>query len=156
MFGFVVSWFLGSLVLIISWCRSCKVPKFPRFGNSFNVLEKIFITYYQTPISCFQEDIDRILKMFKIFKTYLQNFPAHVFLTISKLPQTISNNLTFPKITCSRKGSGFSRIILSVLVSPKMNNISIGSHGHVPKSKNHNNDGFLSFPERNRKVTNPN
>ena len=41
----------------------------------------------------------------------------------------------------------FSWIIWSVLVSPKMNNIDLGSHGHVQKSRNHGHEGFQCCSE---------
>ena len=45
----------------------------------------------------------------------------------------------------------FSLIVWSVLVSPKMDNIGFGSRGHVPKSENHKNEGFLGFHKINPK-----
>ena len=36
----------------------------------------------------------------------------------------------------------FSWIVLNVLVSPKINNIGFGVHGHVRKSRNHENEEF--------------
>ena len=33
-------------------------------------------------------------------------------------------------------------IVLSVLVSPKINNVGVGGSGHVQKSQNHENKGF--------------
>ena len=36
----------------------------------------------------------------------------------------------------------FSWIMWSVLVSPKVNHIGFGAHGHVQKSQNHRNEGF--------------
>ena len=51
--------------------------------------------------------------------------------------------------------SDFSWIVWGVLVSPKINNIGFGSHGHVQKSRNHENEGFRFLPSPNWKVTSP-
>ena len=42
--------------------------------------------------------------------------------------------------------------MLSVLVSPEIDNIGFGSHGHVRKSENHANDGFLGSPQKKLKM----
>ena len=36
-------------------------------------------------------------------------------------------------------------------MSPKINKIGFGSHGHVRKSENHENDGFSGSPKRKLK-----
>ena len=36
-------------------------------------------------------------------------------------------------------------------MSPKINNIGVGTHGHVPKSENLENDGFSVLPEMSPK-----
>ena len=46
---------------------------------------------------------------------------------------------------------GFSWIILSVLVSPKINHIGFGAQGHVRKSRNHEHEGFHDFSIVKRK-----
>ena len=77
--GLVVSWFRGVLVyvvffvvllifnFVVSCCsgfKSFKVSEIQRFENHLMFL-KILIPYYQISISCFQEDIDPISKIFK-------------------------------------------------------------------------------------------
>ena len=58
---FLGFWFLGFKV---SWFLGFKAPKFQIFKKPFHVLKGF---HYQILISCFQDDIDPI---FKIFKNY--------------------------------------------------------------------------------------
>ena len=58
----------------------------------------------------------------------------------------ISPNILFPEMVWH-----FSGIILSVLVSPKLEIIGFGSHGHVRKSEDHEDEGFSGFTKMNPK-----
>ena len=40
-------------------------------------------------------------------------------------------------------------------MSPEIDDIGFGSHGHVEKSENHENEGFPGFPKKIREVTSP-
>ena len=50
---------------------------------------------------------------------------------VSITKNAISESVLSPKIIFLSKGWGFSGIIWGVLVSPKINNIGVGAHGHV-------------------------
>ena len=52
----------------------------------------------------------------------------------------------FPKNMMLLNELGFSWIIWRVPGFPKINNIRFGSHGHVRKARNHENDGFSVSP----------
>ena len=49
-----------------------------------------------------------------------------------------------------------SWIFWGILGSPRIDFIALGSHGHVQKSRNHENEGFRFLPQPNRKVISPN
>ena len=78
-------------------------------------------------------------------ETGLQEFPARVF-------YKMFNILDFQKFEIPKHTMFFAMIwILSwavwgVLVSPKTNHIGFGSHGHVQKSWNYQNEEFSSSP----------
>ena len=63
--GFFVSWSLGFKVPKIQSCKISNIQRFKQQYNSFNVFWQILIICYQIFISCFVEDIDPILKIFK-------------------------------------------------------------------------------------------
>ena len=133
----LVSWLLGFLV---SWFRSFE---FQSFNISLKLCWKVLIPCYHNSISCFLEDIDPIFKIFKnlldgssglfgprLFHCPFQSFDFHL--------------LNFQKYYFWQLL--FSHIIYGILVPPKMNNIGLGSHGHVRKSPKPGNKEFSSSP----------
>ena len=121
---------------------------------------KILTPYYQNCHFLFWIDIDRILKTFKKYHfVFLINIDpifkiSKNLFEFSDIFQHVPNfglptRLYFPKEMFGM--NWFSRNMLSILGSPKINNICLGSHGHVPKSDNHGNDGFSGFPKKNHK-----
>ena len=67
--GFLFSWFLGFLVswfpgFLVAWLLGSNVTKFQHFKMNLMFVWKILIPSYPKCISCFQEDIDPIFKIF--------------------------------------------------------------------------------------------
>ena len=111
------------------------------------LLWKIMIPYYQISISCFLEDIDPVFKIIQKWISRIFRAPSFPFVsTVS-----ISQILRLPENIFVEIDSVFSRVIWSLLVSPKRNHIGFGSRGHVQKSEHHENDGFSGFPKMKSK-----
>ena len=80
------------------------------------------IQYYQKIISCFLEDIDPIIKIFKhCLRIAWRSVPVS-----SNLLFGISEILKLPKII-NESESGLFMICLNILVSPKINTIGFGT-----------------------------
>ena len=136
------SWFLGFLV---SWFLGFKVSKFQNFKIYFMFSENISIPYYQISISCSQEDIDPIFKIFK------KQFGRIVMIVRCPSFPTFSEHVGFPFLRFTKHMMfemlwDFSWIVWSIMGSHKTNNIGIGARGHVRKLRTHWNEGFKIFP----------
>ena len=59
--------------------------------------------------------------------------------------------LDLPKLRFLKMSWDCSWTIWNVLVSPKINNIGFGSHGHVHQVQEPYNEGFSSFPKMSPK-----
>ena len=126
--SFLVSRFQSFLVLKSQSFKDAKTS---------NILWKISIPYYQISMSCFLADTDPI---FKIFKNLLDGSSGwHVSFPACS---TCSTHLIFSKWYLGKVIWEFSLgDFKSILVSPKINNMGFGSHGHVRKARYHENGG---------------
>ena len=121
--SFLVSRFESVLVFLVSTFQSFNEPILPK--TLFHVLWKILIPY-----SRFSKTTRRIFSCCS----------ASVFPNMFKISDFQNADIyatdTFQNVF------GFSWIIWSILVSPKINNIGFGAQGHVKKSRIHRNEGF--------------
>ena len=103
-------------------------------------------------IAGFLEYIDPI-SILNNYQMDIQDFPTPAFSNVFRIFDIqdfeISPNHMF------EKWFGISWIIWSHLVSPKLNIIGFGSHGHLQKSEKHEKDRFSVYPKWNPKVTPP-
>ena len=114
--------FLGFLV---SSFQSFKVSKTLKHLTFLEDIEPILPNF---PFMFFN-DIDPIFKMFKEILDGSSGFPGPRL--FQKTKTTNSKILIFPKIILFKMIWYVSCICWSILVSPKINNIGSGSHGHV-------------------------
>ena len=76
---------------------------------------------------------------FKHLQHWLSGFPdTHPF---HKFQKNDFQNFEMYRNNNFRKWFGFSWNFKSIPGSPKINNIGFGAHGHVPKSRKHENEG---------------
>ena len=138
--GFSVSWFLG---LLVSSFQSFRVPKIQGFINHLMFLEDIDPISPSFHFMLFWKILIPYPRFSRTYWTYLRNFLAPVFSIKIRMPGL--QKIRFPNIICLKTIRDVSWIIWSILVSPKMNNIGFGSHGHVRKSPNHENEGLWAL-----------
>ena len=114
-----------------------------RDSETFNIYWNPLFPYYQMSISCFLEDIDPI---FKISKNLLDGSSEIVGLVFSNIFKNINfQHFEVYKHTTVQKLFGFFLGSFKASWCPK-DNIGFGSHGHVPKSRNHKNERVHGFP----------
>ena len=119
-FLFVGRWFLGFQILMFSK-NACYI------SPNFHVM--------------LLRDIDLISMILMICFADLHHFSARVFSTFDI--SWVSNMFIFIKTICFfEKVPGFLGDLLGILVSPKTKIVGCGGSGHVPKSRNHGNEGF--------------
>ena len=75
----------------------------------------------------------------------LWNVLVPVFSELFK--KTMSHTLELPQIIFSKMFLDLSSILLNNLVAPKIEIIDLGGHGHVQKTKSHENEKFLEAPK---------
>ena len=97
------------------------------------------------PISCFLEDIDPIFKLFKSILDGSSVLFGPVFSEMSK--QHEFQDFEISKNMFSNTVSRVFLIFLESFGGFKVKKIGFGSHGHVPKSEKHGNEGFSGFPK---------
>ena len=74
----------------------------------------------------------------------LHDFPVPACSNFPKF--WFSKFMGFPKLIHLGNALECSWVCLSILVSPKINNIGLGAQVHVSKSRNHENEGVEEFP----------
>ena len=118
----------------------------------FHVLWKILVPYSRFPIHVFL----KILIPYSIPTFHFMLFDRYWSELIKQIFRIVRSQ-SFPKIKCRcsicwefKKWKWFgicSWIIWSNLVGPKLKIIGLGSHGHVPKSGNHEHEGVFWFSQ---------
>ena len=107
--SFLVSWFQSFKAPWLQSSRSFKDPK------TLNICWKIVTPSYHKTISCFLEEIDPV---YKIFKQLRRTFTVPIFSNIFKIDDF--QNVEISRHDIRSIDLGFSWIIWSVLVSPKI------------------------------------
>ena len=117
---------------------------FLELQQDLECFQKTLVPYYKMSISCFLEDMDLISKIFTIMLDGPSGcFGAHVLDNVSCFGFPIF--LRFTKLLLFQSPVCFS-ICVGILVSPQIKGIGLGAHGHVPKSRNHRNEGCWRIP----------
>ena len=91
-----------------------------------------------------------LIEITKILKnlTDHQDLSAHIF------PPKICFQISH-RFEISQNQISVGMVLDFPLISPKINNIGFGSHGHVRNSENYENEGLSNFPKMNPKNTGP-
>ena len=140
--GFLVCWFLGFLVSWFlgfrgSWFLGFKIQKsFNVSKDILSILPNVHFMFFDRYWSHIQHLQDFIKRIFIIF--WCQSFP--------KLTRKDFQNCEIYKKICFKRPTDCSRLFLGVLVSPKIKLIDFGAQGHVPKPRNHRNEGLGVLP----------
>ena len=141
--SFLVSWFQSFLAVgwfgfLCSWFLGFTVPKFPRFVERYwsRITKFPFHVVWKILIPC--------PRFSRFYNTNRRDFRPR-FSHISQL----SDFRHFGISEKNNSGKGFgicSWIIWSILVFPRIAIIGFGNHGHVRKSRNHEDEGFSVSP----------
>ena len=113
-----------------TWQGRFKVSGLQSFKNSFNVsLENIDPILPNVHFMVSYRYLYSIVNMFKPFKDGSSRcLGAHLLHVLKFVDAPF---LRFPKQKCFERDFGLSLIFLSISVFPEINNIGVGSHGHI-------------------------
>ena len=149
-YGFVILWFCGCMVLrfydfMVSWFRGFMVcgfvvlwlSGFMVYGFMLSKISNFHFMFsgrYRSHIQDFQDFIRRSVGICR----------RPSFRKLSN--KWSSKSLIFIKRMLLRMFQGCFLILLSILLSPKIKIVGFGAWGHVQKSRNHRNEGFWVLP----------
>ena len=125
------------------------LPRVPQEGGRVQGWDRYVEGWLDSPISKFEVTIFKISK-FQCLRDHKFQSSKNSKMNSNKsryVGHAFPNKSTSSDLKCLKRLSftedyGFPWIIWSVLVSPKIDNISFGAQGHDRKSRNHRNEGF--------------